>query len=59
MDLNPLLENELERKAFFINLYNVQMMDALVTQTNLPEAPTKVKVNQERKNSWNQMKHYF
>merc|ERR1712223_1858451 len=32
LDLKPLIEDEMERKAFFINLYNVQMIHGLVVQ---------------------------
>ena len=43
-DLKPLVDDEQGRKAFFINLYNVLMIHALVAQEVLPEAPTKVQV---------------
>ena len=36
--------NEIERKTFFINLYNIQMIHALVAQENLPQKPTEVQV---------------
>ena len=44
LDFEPLITNEEERKAFFINLYNIQMIHGLVAQENLPETPTKVQV---------------
>ena len=44
MDLEPLRVNEIERKTFFINLYNIQMIHALVAQENLPQKPTEVQV---------------
>ena len=44
LDLEALRDQEQERKAFFINLYNVQMIHALVAQGTLPDAPTKVQV---------------
>lgn len=40
--LNVQEYDEVERKAFFINLYNCQMMDALASQQNLPQSPLKV-----------------
>ena len=44
LDLEALRNLEQERKAFFINLYNVQMIHALVAQGTLPDAPTHVQV---------------
>ena len=44
VDLDELQKDEQERKAFFINLYNVQMIHALVAQEDLPENPIKVQV---------------
>ena len=44
IDLKPLENDKTECKAFFINLYNVQMMHALVAQTNLPEKPLGIEV---------------
>jgi hypothetical protein len=44
IELEYLKANEQERKAFFINLYNVQMIHGLIAQEDLPEAPTKVQV---------------
>ena len=44
LDLEALTNQEQERKAFFINLYNVQMIHALVAQGKLPDAPTHVQV---------------
>ena len=46
LDFEPLITNEEERKAFFINLYNIQMIHGLVAQENLPETPTKVQVRE-------------
>jgi len=42
LDLEALKSQEQERKAFFINLYNVQMIHALVAQENLPDKPLSV-----------------
>lgn len=44
LDLEALKSQEQERKAFFINLYNVQMIHALVAQENLPDKPLSVQV---------------
>ena len=44
LDLEALKDQEQERKAFFINLYNVQMIHALVAQEKLPDAPLHVQV---------------
>ena len=44
LDLEALKNQEQERKAFFINLYNVQMIHALVAQENLPDKPLSVQV---------------
>ena len=49
LDLKPLIEDEMERKAFFINLYNVQMIHGLVVQEDLPASPIKVQVGQNFK----------
>ena len=43
-DWNPLKRDEMERKAFFINLYNVQMIHGLIAQSDLPDGPLKVQV---------------
>ena len=43
-------EDEQEIKAFFINLYNILMIHALVAQQTLPQTPTQVQVNM--KYSW-------
>ena len=42
LDWSHLKDHEGERKAFFINLYNVQMIHALAAQETLPAAPLKV-----------------
>ena len=42
LDWSYLKDHEDERKAFFINLYNVQMIHALAAQETLPAAPLKV-----------------
>ena len=42
LDWSHLKDHEDERKAFFINLYNVQMIHALAAQETLPAAPLKV-----------------
>lgn len=42
LDLSYLKAHESERKAFFINLYNVQMIHALAIQETLPEKPLSV-----------------
>ena len=39
LDFTFLKDHENERKAFFINLYNVQMIHALAAQETLPEKP--------------------
>ena len=44
INLEALKANEAERKAFFINLYNILMIHGLIAQGSLPEAPTKVEV---------------
>ena len=44
INLEALKANEEERKAFFINLYNILMIHGLIAQGSLPEAPTKVEV---------------
>ena len=48
LNFEPLITNEEERKAFFINLYNIQMIHGLVAQKNLPETPTKVQVRDQK-----------
>ena len=47
INLDELKANEEERKAFFINLYNILMIHGLIAQGSLPEAPTKVEVRTE------------
>ena len=42
LDWSYLKDHEDERKAFFINLYNVQMIHALAAQETLPAVPLKV-----------------
>ena len=44
INLEALKAYEEERKAFFINLYNILMIHGLIAQGSLPEAPTKVEV---------------
>ena len=44
INLDDLKAYEGERKAFFINLYNILMIHGLIAQGSLPEAPTKVEV---------------
>ena len=48
INLEALKANEEERKAFFINLYNILMIHGLIAQGSLPEAPTKVAVRLSR-----------